>query len=91
MDLAGKGRPWVSMKAMIPALVLNIILNILLIKPYGAKGAALASTVSYTLAALLFLYFYSKETNLGIREILKFSKRDFDLLFNMTIKILKSK
>jgi len=27
-DLAGKGKPWVSMKAMIPALIINIIINI---------------------------------------------------------------
>src|SRR5690606_11483806 len=29
MDLAGKGKPWIAMQAMLPALVINIILNIL--------------------------------------------------------------
>tara|TARA_B100002049_G_scaffold101937_1_gene75245 strand:- start:9750 stop:11066 length:1317 start_codon:yes stop_codon:yes gene_type:complete len=77
MDLAGKGKPWVSMKAMGPALILNLILNVLFIPNNGANGAALASTVSYSLAGLLFLFFYSKETQLSIVEILRFRKNDF--------------
>src|SRR5690606_29363917 len=59
MDLAGKGMPWVSLKAMVPALIINIILNILLIPDYGADGAAIASTISYSFAGLVFLHFYS--------------------------------
>src|SRR5688572_331785 len=59
MDMAGKGKPWLSMQAMIPAVILNIILNILWIPAYGANGSALASTVSYSLAALIFLFIYS--------------------------------
>ena len=28
MDLSGKGKPWVSLKAMVPALIINIVLNL---------------------------------------------------------------
>ncbi|MEX0996005.1 MAG: polysaccharide biosynthesis C-terminal domain-containing protein [Flavobacteriaceae bacterium] len=87
MDLAGKGKPWVSMKAMIPALVVNIGLNLLWIPSLGANGAALASTVSYTIAALLFLHFYSKEVGIPIRQILHFKKSDFDPIVNIIKKI----
>lgn len=85
MDLAGKGKPWVSMKAMVPALIINIILNILLIPNQGAYGAALASTISYTIAAVLFIHFYSKEVNIPIKNILSYKKSDFQPF----IKILK--
>lgn len=77
MDLAGKGKPWVSLKAMAPALVVNVALNILWIPEYGADGAALASTISYSTAALLFLYVYSREVHIPIREIVRYRRDDF--------------
>lgn len=84
-DLAGRGKPWISMKAMIPALTINIILNILFIPDYGANGAAIASTISYTVAGFLFLFFYSKETQIPVKDILRYKKTDFDPI----IKLLK--
>lgn len=86
-DLAGKGRPWVALKAMIPALLLNVGLNLVWIPKYGANGAALASTVSYSIAALLFLHFYSKEVQLPIKQILHYKKTDFDPILNLLKKI----
>lgn len=77
-DLAGKGKPWIAMKAMLPSVLLNIILNIFLIPIYGANGSAISSTISYSLAAILFLKFYSIEVHIPIKEILNFSKSDFD-------------
>ena len=85
MDLAAKGKPWVSLKAMIPALVINVLLNIIWIPVHGANGAAFASTISYSIAGVLFLYFYSKEVQIPISIILKFKKTDF----NPVIQILR--
>jgi O-antigen/teichoic acid export membrane protein len=76
MDMAGKGKPWLSMQAMIPAVILNIVLNILWIPKYGANGSALASTVSYSLAALIFLFIYPTKAGIPVREILKFTTED---------------
>src|SRR5690606_8983743 len=80
MDLAGKGKPWVAMKAMIPSLLANTLLNIILIPSMGAKGSAIASTASYAIAGILFLYFYSKAINIPVREIIKYRRTDFDPL-----------
>lgn len=88
-DLAGKGKPWIALKAMIPGLTVNVILNIFWIPGYGANGAALASTVSYSLAALLFLHFYSKEVQIPIKQILHYKKSDFDLILNLLKKFKK--
>ena len=88
-DLAEKEKPWVSMKAMIPAVVLNIGLNFAFIPKYGANGAAIASTISYTFAALLFLYFYSKAVEIPIKEILHYSKGDFHVVKLALKKIVK--
>lgn len=86
MDLAGKGKPWVSMKAMVPALIINIVLNIFLIPKDGAFGAALASTISYTIATLLFVHFYSKEVKISVADLVMYKRSDFDSI----VKLLKS-
>lgn len=83
MDLAGKGKPWISMKAMLPALVINIIMNIILIPEWGADGAAFSSTISYGVAGVLFLFFYSKAVELPIRVILGYKRKDFDPILNV--------
>ncbi|WP_290794814.1 flippase [Flavihumibacter sp. UBA7668] len=89
MDLAGKGKPWVSMKAMIPGLICNILLNIWLIPQYGAVGASISSTISYSLAGVLFIIFYSKETRLSIIDIFTFKRSEFKELYYSVLKIIK--
>lgn len=91
MDLAGKGKPWISMKAMIPGLIINIILNIILIPKYGANGASFSSTISYGIAGILFIYFYSLETSIPIKEIITYKKTDFDPIKNIIKKIYKKR
>lgn len=80
MDMSSQGRPWFAMKAMVPALVVNVLLNILLIPMYGADGAAFASTISYICGAILFLFHYRKASGLLWNEILGFSLKDFSEL-----------
>jgi len=89
MDLAGRGKPWVSMKAMIPALFVNVILNIMFIPKYGAVGAAVTSSISYSIAALIFLHFYSVQTKIPIRSVLSYSKQDFQSILNYSKKLFK--
>ena len=46
-DLAGNGSPIYSVWIMLPAVILNIFLNYILIPKYGGEGAAIASSISY--------------------------------------------
>lgn len=87
MDLAGKAKPWIALKAMVPALIVNVVLNIVMIPRFGADGAAIASTLSYSLAGLLFLGFYSKAVNLSIRDIIRYKSTDFQPIFNFLRKL----
>ena len=87
MDLSGKGKPWVSLKAMIPALLINVVLNIVFIPKYGATGAALASTISYSFAAVLFIFFYSKETKIPILELIRYKASDFQPIVQLLNKL----
>jgi O-antigen/teichoic acid export membrane protein len=80
MDLAGKGKPWVSLMVMIPALIINVILNIIFIPKHGAIAAAFASTISYSFAGVCFIFFYSKYAGLSVIEILKFKYSDYSII-----------
>ncbi len=82
MDLAGKGLPWVSLKAMLPAFLINLFCNYYFVPKYNANGAAIASSISYTAAAFLFLHFYSKQVKIPIRKILSFSFNDYTQIFS---------
>lgn len=90
MDLAGKGKPWIAIFAMLPALVVNILLNLYLIPIYGAAGAAFSSTISYSVAALLFLFLYSRTAKISVVEIISYKKNDFEPILSI-LKIKKSK
>ncbi|MCE7053709.1 polysaccharide biosynthesis C-terminal domain-containing protein [Algoriphagus sp. AGSA1] len=91
MDLAGKGKPWISMKAMVPALILNVVLNLLWIQDYGANGASFASSISYSVAAILFAYFYCKETKVPAKELFGIRKSDFNVIFSKLDKLIPKK
>lgn len=89
MDLAGRGRPWLSLIAMVPAVLVNISLNIYLIPEYGADGVAVASSISYTVAAFIFLFVYIKGTRLTFTEILTYRKDDFLIIMKKLRKNIK--
>lgn len=91
MDLAGKGKPWVAIIAMVPALIINVVLNYYFIPEYGADGSAIASTISYSFAALLFLVAYSKSVKVPILEIITYKKEDFSIFRELAQKLKKGK
>ncbi len=88
-DLAGKGKPWITLKAMTMALPVNVLCNMYLIPKYGADGAAIASTISYSFAAFVFLHFYSKEVDIPVKTIVHFKKSDFDPIVEIIKKLRK--
>ena len=67
---AGLGKPMLSVKTLIPSLVLNIILNLLWIPRYGIIGSAMATNLSYAFATLIFLIVFQKYSRLSFKEFL---------------------
>ncbi|MDZ7835006.1 MAG: polysaccharide biosynthesis C-terminal domain-containing protein [Alkalibacterium sp.] len=90
-DLAGRGFPIYGLWVSILPLVINIILNIILIPIYEIEGAAIASSISYTLAGVLFLYIYSKKEGIKVSSMLVINKQDFNMIIskvkNITLDI----
>ena len=58
--LAAIGLPAIAVVAPFLALVLNVVLNLLLIPPYGATGAALASSAAYLALFLVGLSYIAR-------------------------------
>ena len=55
-DIAGRGYPQYNSISSAVALILTVALDFLLIPRFGIMGAALASTASYTMTALIALF-----------------------------------
>jgi O-antigen/teichoic acid export membrane protein len=75
--LIGMGKPQVAIFTFIPALIINIVLNFILIPRYGSTGAAWATNISYGLGTLAFLFAFSWKLKIPVKEILLIRKSDF--------------
>ncbi len=69
-DLLARGYPHVNMWAGLAALAVNMGLNIVMIPLMGISGAALATTVSYTLHLFIILVSFCRITGLRVWDVL---------------------
>lgn len=75
-DLAGRGKPIYATIASGIALILNFGLNLYLLPQMGISGAALASTISYSLSAVCMIYLYKRQTHVSLSQLLLLQKED---------------
>ena len=59
-DIAGRGKPGLNALHSAGALALNVVANLLLIPRYGAPGAAVSATLSYSFLAMIRVVTYSR-------------------------------
>jgi len=75
-NFTSRNRQQVNIVAAYIALAGNLGLNLLLIPSLGIAGAAMATTLSYTVAAVLLLIFFLRESGLGLSEVLVLRRSD---------------
>lgn len=78
--MVGRGHPLISTYAASLVVLVNVLLNIWLIPRHGINGAAVASSISYTLGAIYLLWFYRRSTGTPYAQILWAQKKDWQLL-----------
>jgi O-antigen/teichoic acid export membrane protein len=78
-DLAARGKPEYSMTFAFVALAVTVVLDFLLIPRMGIAGAALASSVAYTLNSALLLATLKYKFRLSWDELLVPSRNEFGL------------
>lgn len=78
-----KGRPSIHMYSALSIFLVNFALNIIMIPRYGINGAAIASSISYFVYGLIYVYLYLK--------VEKFPFADLFILRRSEIKFYASK
>ena len=68
--LGGIGKPVFATYASLAALIVNIGLNVLLIPKWGIAGAALATSISYSLDTVIIFIVFSKLAKIKPIDIL---------------------
>jgi Na+-driven multidrug efflux pump len=78
----GVGRPKLNLTASAIGLCCTLCLDILLIPKYGARGAAVASSLSYVTSTIVSIYLFRTISGIPLSELYRFSRADLELLKN---------
>jgi stage V sporulation protein B len=81
--IAGIGKPRLNLIVSGVSLIVTIALDVALIPRLNIVGAAIASTVSYSLSAFLLIVFFKRETGAPLREVLLPTSEDVKLLLSV--------
>jgi len=79
---AGLGKPRISVYVLIPALCVNIALNLWWIPVYGTIGAAWATNISYALATAIYTVVFMRYSKFGPGELFILKKDDLRKIAN---------
>jgi len=80
---AGKGKLGINLLGSGFALASIIILDVLLIPGYAAKGAAIAASASYSVTTLYFVIIFCRDNKLSPASIFIPKKEDWNRSFNL--------
>jgi len=75
-EIAGRGKPLMNTVAAGISLAVNVPLNMFFIPKMGIAGAALASTISYTLSALVVLAAFMRISGNSLFDMIVIKPRD---------------
>lgn len=78
-EITGRGKPRINLMASAISLAVNIPMNAILIPRMGMAGAAIATSVSYTITSVFVLIVFGKLTGNKIIDIILIKKSDFKL------------
>jgi O-antigen/teichoic acid export membrane protein len=87
-DLTARQKPKYCMFIGGLTLAANIIFSILLIPLIGISGAALASSITYIIAGIIWVVFYLRESGAKLKEITP-RREDIIFVFNTVMMMLR--
>ena len=88
--IAGIGKPKLNFWVSSISLVVTVALDLALIPKLNIVGASIASTVSYSVSALMLIVFFMRETGAPLRQILLPTSEDLKLLLSLARPRLSS-
>ena len=85
-EITGRGKPLINTVAAGVSLAVNIPLNLLLIPRIGIAGAALASTISYTVTAIIVLIAFMRISGNSLSDTIIIKPQDFRIYTGLLSK-----
>jgi O-antigen/teichoic acid export membrane protein len=82
-----KGKPAIHMVTSLFIFILNLALNLYLIPAYGIAGAAVSSTISYTVYGLIYIYLFIRIENFSPSELFVINRNEIAIFINNAKKI----
>lgn len=73
---SGNGKPEVNLIPLSIAVFSNIPFNLILLPLIGIRGASISSTISYTLAAVVHLIFFTRSAKVQLRDVILINRED---------------
>ena len=75
--LSGIGKPIYSTYLSGGSMILTVVMDLVLIPPFGINGAAAASSIVYTCTAAAFVWIFHRESGAGVLETIVVRSEDF--------------
>jgi len=88
-EITGRGKPLINIVAAAISLFINIPLNLLFIPRIGIEGAALASTISYSVCALIVLIEFVGVSKTRVSDVVIIKNEDLKLYVAVMLSGLK--
>jgi len=89
-DLAARGRPELNMYTALLVVIVNVLANIILIPGMGIKGAAIATTLAYSINFVVKLALYARLSGNCWWKPILFTCKDLDMVRSRVGGIRKS-
>jgi len=90
-DFLGRGKPQIGIYTSLLSFFITLLGGVLLIPALGIKGAAITSSFSYIIAAIIMLWAYLRTTKQSLRQVLWINMEDVKFIFQLVKKISKKK
>ncbi|NNV07401.1 flippase [Geobacillus sp. MMMUD3] len=88
-DLAGRGKPELNLYTSLFTVVINIVLNLLFIPKWGFYGAAIATSVAYSLTFALKVWLFCRTTGTNVLSLLLITRTDIELYKTFSSKLIR--
>lgn len=85
-DIAARGRPELNMYTAVIVVIVNIVGNVLLIPIYGLTGAAIATSIAYTINFAMRLAMHRYFTRVPVMSNLLLGRADLEYLKKPWVK-----
>ena len=88
-NFTSRNRQQVNLVAAVAALAINVGSNWFLIPRFGISGAAVSTAISYSVAALILLVMFVRESGRSVAETLFVGRDDVGALWRMAHRALR--